>query len=46
MPTEAAPNSNPVYRANTRPAMAGGTRWLRKLRVATTSMPFAVPPIP
>jgi len=30
----------------TRPAMAGGTRWLRKLRVATTSMPFAVPPIP
>ena len=46
MPSDAAPNSNPEYMANTRPEMASGTRWFRKLRVATTSIPLATPPIP
>ena len=26
--------------------MAAGARWFRKLRVATTSIPLATPPIP
>ena len=46
MPTDAAPNSMPEYRAKTRPEMAAGTRWFRKLRVVTTSTPLARPPIP
>jgi hypothetical protein len=44
MPMEMPPNSTPEYTAKTRPASADGTRWPRKLLVATVSKPFARPP--